>query len=164
MKLHLFLLASLFPLSNGFTAKLKGKLTEEPCSGEEYPDFERCVMLGVAADPSLVADHVLTDHFEGAAFMNSGGVRKLQQKNPCSACTGEEPRGTFCFTKCNPRRRLSKDDTDTPDVVAVFEDGAYKGNSEATDIAKVIIECLGVASTNDPCLPDTVDMTLTVTL
>jgi hypothetical protein len=165
MKLHLILLASLFHLSNGFTATLKGKLTEEPCSGEEYSDFEHCVVVGVAADPSL-ADHVLTDHFVGAAFMNTGGVRKLQQSNPCSACEGNEPRGTWCFTNCNggTGRRLSEDGTDTPDLVAVFEDGAYKGNSEATVIAKVIIECMGVASTNDPCLPDTVNMTLTVTL
>jgi hypothetical protein len=165
MKLHLILLASLFHLSNGFTATLKGQLTEEPCSGKESPDFEQCVKLGVAADPSL-AD-VLTDHFEGGAFMNSGGVRKLQSSSPCRACTRAEPRGTFCFTFCNypgTGRRLSEDGTDTPDLVAVFEDGAYKGDSEATDIAKVIIECLAVSSTNDPCLPDTGKVSLTVTL
>jgi hypothetical protein len=167
MKLHLALLASLFHLSNGFTATLRGQLTEEPCSGEESPDFEQCVMLGVAADPSL-AD-VLTDHFEGDAFMNRGGVRKLQSASPCSGCHPDVdyPRGTFCFTYCNDPgtgRRLSEDGTDAPDLVAVYEDGAYKGNSEAADIAKVIIECLSDASTNDPCLPDTVKMSLTVTL
>jgi hypothetical protein len=163
MKLHLILLASsLFHLSNGFTATITGPLTEEPCSaGEKSPDFEHCVMVGVAADPHL-ADHVLTDHFQGGFFMKSGGVRKLQSTNPCTACTGDEPRGTFCFTFCDGTgRRLSPDF----DFDAVFEKGAYKGNSkEATDIAKVIIECLSVTWRNAPCFPDTDKMSLTVSL
>jgi hypothetical protein len=163
MKLHLILLASLFHLSNGFEVALRGKYTEEPCSGEEYPDLEQCVMRGVTSNPSL-AD-VWPDHFEGGGFMNSGGVRKLQT-NGCGACTGDEPRGSFCIVFCGAgrgsRRRLSDDGTDD---VAVFEDGAYKGNSKAADIAKAIIECLGnVSSTNDLCLPDTANMALTVTL
>jgi hypothetical protein len=163
MKLHLILLASLFHLSNGFEVTLRGQLTEEPCSGEEYTEFENCVMVGVASDPSL--GDVLTDHFEGGAFMNTGGFRKLQTSSPCGGCTGQEPRGTFCFTYCDSgrggRRRLSEDGTDD---VSVFEDGAYEGNDKATDFAKVIMECLGDASTNDPCLPDTANMALTVTL
>jgi hypothetical protein len=153
MKLNLILLATLFHLSNGFTVTLRGKYTEESCSVEEYPELESCVM-------------------------NLGGERKLQSTNPCGACSGEEPKGSFCFTYCSDpdhgARRLSGDGTHAPDLLAVFEDGAYdavfergayKGNSEATDIAKDIIDCLmRDASTNDPCLPDTVKMALTVTL
>jgi hypothetical protein len=58
MKLHLPILASLFTLSGGFMAELRGPLTEDVCTGEEYADFTHCVTLGVAADPSLP---VLTD-------------------------------------------------------------------------------------------------------
>jgi hypothetical protein len=165
MKLIFILFATLFHLSNGFTVTLKGKLTEEPCSGEEYADFELCVMRGVAIDPNLTG--VSNENFEGGSFVYGGGVRKLQSTNPCGACTGREPKGTFCFTYCNDpgsRRRVSEDGTDAPDLVAVFEDGTYEGNSEAVDIAKVIIKCLGEESTNDPCLPDTANMTLTVNM
>jgi hypothetical protein len=159
MKLHLILLTTLFQLSSGFTVTIKGQFTEEPCSGEEYPEFESCVLQGVAIDPNLTG--VLNDNFDGGFYMNRGSERKLQATNPCGACTGDEPKGTFCFTYCGPeRRRLSEDGTDT----AVFEDGTYEGNSEAKEIAKVIIKCLVGVSTNDPCLPDTADMTLSVTL
>jgi hypothetical protein len=169
MKLIFILFATLFHLSNGFTVTLKGKLTEEPCSGEEYADFERCAMRGVAIDPNLIG--VTNDNFEGGSFMYGGGLRKLQEgeasTNPCGGCTLDEreARGSFCFTFCgNRRRRVSEDGTDTPDLVAVFEDGTYEGNSEAADIAKVIIKCLGEESTNDPCLPDTANMILTVNM
>jgi hypothetical protein len=49
MKLHLLLLVSLFSLSSGFMAELKGPLTEEACTGLEYADFKRCV----TADESI---------------------------------------------------------------------------------------------------------------
>jgi hypothetical protein len=159
MKLNLILLATLFHLSNGFTVTLRGKYTEDSCSVEESPEFKQefksCVM---PMNPHL------------------GGERKLQSTNPCGACSGEEPKGHFCYTYCHDPgngRRLSEEGTDTPDLLAVFEDGAYdavfedgayKGNSEATDIAKDIIKCLGDAFANEPCLPDTAAMTLTVTL
>jgi hypothetical protein len=169
MKLIFILFTTLFHFSNGFTVTLRGKLTEEPCSGEEYVDFERCVTRGVAIDPNLTS--VSNENFDGGSFNFGGGVRKLQEgeasSSPCAACTGREPKGTFCFTYCNDpgsRRRVSEDGTDTTDLVAVFEDGTYEGNSEATDIAKVIIECLREESTNDPCLPDTANMTLTVNM
>jgi hypothetical protein len=169
MKSIFILFATLFHLSSGFTVTLRGKLTEEPCSGEEYAEFERCVMRGVASDENLTG--VSNDNVEGGGFMYGGGVRKLQEgeasSSPCAACTGREPKGTFCFTFCNDpgsRRRVSEDGTDTPDAVAVFEDGTYEGDSEATEIAKVIIMCLGEESANDPCLPDTADMMLTVNM
>jgi hypothetical protein len=164
MKLHLILLASLFHLSNGFTVTITGELKDEPCSGDEYEEFESCVMGGVLAiDPGLAND--LTGHLDGGGFMNLvGGGRKLPSTNDCNACTEQElgATGHFCYTYCrdheNGARRLSEE-------WAVFEDGAYEGNSEeATGIAKAIIHCLGDVSTNDPCLPDTVNMTLTVTL
>jgi hypothetical protein len=118
----------------------------------------------LAIDPALADD--LTDHLEGGGFMNLGGGRKLQVTSHCGACTEPEYQqaGQFCFTMCDDPgdgRYLSGDGRET----AVYKDGAYEGNSEeAKDMAKVIIDCLGVVSTNDPCLPDTVDMTLTVTL
>jgi hypothetical protein len=142
MKLHLILLASLFHLSNGFMVTITGQYTEESCSVEEYPEFESCVM-------NL-----------------AGGGRKLQSTSNCGACTEPEyqQQGHFCYYWCNDPgdgRRLSGDSTET----AVYKDAAYEGSSEeAKDMAKVIIDCLGVVSTNDPCLPDTVDMTLTVTM
>jgi hypothetical protein len=162
MKLHLILLTSLFRLSNGFEVTLRGELTEEPCSGEEHLDFDRCVMKGVAEDPSL-ADHVWTE-VGGGFTMNRGSVRKLQTASPCGACDGTEPPNHFCITYCKAdQRRLSEDGTD---LVAVYKDGKYEGNSEATEIAKVIIDCLGDSdvSANDPCLPDTAKMSLKVTL
>jgi hypothetical protein len=160
MKLHLVLLASLFHLSNGFEVVLTGQYTEEPCSGGEKTDVEHCVMQGITSDPSL-AD-AWADHVEGGGFMNSGGLRKLQA-SPCGGCPDDPQPGSFCLVYCDGRRRhLSEDGTDD---VAVFVDGAYKGNSKAADIAKAIIECLGnVSSTNDLCLPDTANMALTVTL
>jgi hypothetical protein len=86
--------------------------------------------------------------------------------------TGGAPRGTFCFTVCGGRRRLSEEGTmDTPnlrrlvkpDFAAVFEDGKYTGNGKAKQIAKAIIECVGDVSTNHPCLGSTDTMVLTIT-
>jgi hypothetical protein len=168
MKLHLILLvSSLFNLSSGlFTVELTGPLTEEPCTGEEYADFKHCVMLGAAADPSL---DVLTDVEENSS-VNLGGVRHLG--NACTPCTGREPRGTFCFTYCGPGRRLlekgSMDHTPnlrrlqkSDSVSASFKGGTSTGNGEAKKIVDAIMTCLG---DNHPCLGNTVDMTLTVTL
>jgi hypothetical protein len=64
MKLHLALcLASLFSLSSGFMAELRGPLTDEACSGEEYADFEECVMVATEADSNLPSK--LTGALEG---------------------------------------------------------------------------------------------------
>jgi hypothetical protein len=164
MKLHLLLLASLFNLSSGFVAELRGPLTEEACTGEEYADFLHCATLGAAADPSLP----VLAQLDQEAFVNRGGERKLGW---CSGCRGGAPRGTFCFTVCGGRR-LSEEGTDTPNLrrlqqrefVAAFEDGAFTGNGKSKRIAKDIIECLGAATPNHPCLGSTDTMTLTVTL
>jgi hypothetical protein len=167
MKLHLLLLASLFNLSSGrFMAELRGPLTEEACTGDEYADFKHCATLGAAADPSLP---VLAE-LEEEALVNRGGDRRLQF-NWCSGCTGGAPRGTFCFTVCGGRR-LSEEGMDTPnlrrlerpDFVAVFEEGAYTGNGKSKRVAEAIIGCLGGISTSHPCLGTTDTMTLTVTL
>jgi hypothetical protein len=50
------------------------------------------------------------------------------------------------------------------DNSAVYEGGLYTGTDEAKELAKGIIECFGGLSTNHPCLGDTSNMTLTVTL
>jgi hypothetical protein len=165
MKLHLLFLASLFSLSSAeFMAELRGPLTGEKCTGEEYYDFEHCAMLGAAADPSLP---VLAE-LEEEAFVNHGGQRQL---NWCNGCRGGAPRGTFCFTVCGGRR-LAEEGKDTPnlrsldppDFVAVFEDGAYTGNGKSKRIAQAIIECLGDVPKYHPCLGSTDTIVLTVTL
>jgi hypothetical protein len=162
MKLHLLLLASVFNLSSGFMAELKGTLAEEACTGKEYADFKQCV----TADESMAG---FVD-FEDEAFVNRGDGRKLS----CVGCPPSgAPRGTWCFTMCGSRRRrLLEEDTDTPNFLrrvqeddsAVFAGGEYSGNEEAKELAKGIIKCLEGLSTNHPCLGDTVKMELTVTL
>jgi hypothetical protein len=164
MKLHLILLASVFNLSRGFMAELKGPLGHEACTGDEYSEFKTCVIQGVTADPNLTG---LFD-IEEAAFVHSGGdLRKL---NHCSGCTGGAPRGTFCFTMCGGRRRL-EEDTGTPNLrrvqaadTAVFQGGAYTGNAEAILILQTMTQCLDDGSADFPCLGTTDTMTLTVTL
>jgi hypothetical protein len=162
MKLHLLLLASVFNLSSGFMAELKGTLAEEACTGKEYADFKQCV----TADESMAG---FVD-FEDEAFLNRGGGRKLS----CVGCPPSgAPRGTWCFTMCGSRRgrRLLEEDTDTSNLRRVQEEesaefagGEYTGNEEAKELAKGIIECLGGLLPNHPCLGDTVKMELTVTL
>jgi hypothetical protein len=79
MKLHLILLlASVFNLSSGFRAEVKGPLGKETCTGDEYADFKNCVTQGVATDPNLAG---LID-IEDGAIVNRGGERKLNQCLP----------------------------------------------------------------------------------
>jgi hypothetical protein len=173
MKLHLLLLPSLFHLSSGFMAELRGPLTEAACSGDEYADFRHCAALGVETDQSLPP--LNEAELDDLAFMNHGHEddRRLSHNNWCSGCTGGAPRGTFCFTVCGGRRRLSEEgNMDTPNLrrlilpefVAVFENGSYTGNGKAKQIAKSIIECVRDVSTDHPCLGSTDTMVLTVTL
>jgi hypothetical protein len=162
MKLQLLLLASVFNLSSGFMAELKGTLAEEACTGKEYADFKQCV----TADESMAG---FVD-FEDEAFLNRGGGRRLS----CVGCPPSgAPRGTWCFTMCGSRRRrLEEEVTEMPnflrrvqqDESAVFVGGEYTGNEEAKELAKGIIECFGGLLPNHPCLGDTVKMELTVTL
>jgi hypothetical protein len=162
MKLHLLLLASVFNLSSGFMAELTGTLAEEACTGAEYADFKQCV-----TEDASMADFIDS---KDEAFVNRGGDRKLS----CWGCPASgAPRGTWCFVMCGSRRgRLLEEITDTPNFLrrvqaddsAVFAGGEYTGNDEAGKLAEGIIECLGGLSTNHPCLGDTANMTLTVTL
>jgi hypothetical protein len=165
MKLSLLLLASLFNASSGeFMAELRGRLTEEPCTGAEYADFKYCAMMGIAADPSLPA----LAEIEEEAFVNRGGERQLGW---CSGCNGRAPKGTFCYTVCGGRR-LSEKGMDTPNLrslekpefVSAYENRVYTGNDKSNRVAEAIIDCLGVLSTNHPCLGSTDTMTLRVTL
>jgi hypothetical protein len=178
MKLHLLLLPSLFHLSSGFMAELRGPLTEAACTGEdseEYADFRHCVTEGVAIDQNLSA--LDESELDDLAFMNHkrDDDRRLQLVNWCRGCRGGAPKGTFCFTVCGGRRRLSEEgntDMETPnlrrlekpDFVAVFENGAYSGNGKAKQIAKATIKCLGDVSMDHPCLGSTETMVLTITL
>jgi hypothetical protein len=166
MKLHLIILASVFNLSSGFMAELKGPLTEEACTGQEYADFKNCVMMAAAADPNLAE---FTD-IEDEAFVNRGDDRKLS----CYCCPSSgAPKGHWCYVMCGSRRRLLETagmdssnlrrDVQEADT-AVVEDGAYTGNIEAILILEDITQCLEDVSTNHPCLGSTDTMTLTVTL
>ena len=174
MKLHLLLLASICNLSSGlFMAELKGELVEgEACTGEEFTefaDFKQCAAQGRAeVDPGLP---VLAGLEEGA-FVNRGGGQNRKLVNLCTGCTGEEPLGTYCFSVCDPRRRL-EEGTDTPnlrrlakpDFTAVCKDGeACTGNGSAKKTAEAIMLCLEEASVNHPCFGSTKEMTLTVSL
>jgi hypothetical protein len=162
MKLHLLLLASIFNLSSGFMAELKGPLNNETaCTGGEFADFRQCV----TADESM-ADFV---DYEDEAFVNRGGDgRRLS----CKGCpTSGAPRGTWCYTMCgSQRRRLATDSMPNflrrvqEDDTATFADGEYTGNEDAKELAKGIIECFGGLLPNHPCLGDTVHMESTVTL
>jgi hypothetical protein len=163
MKLHLLLLISLFNLSSGFMAELKGTLAAEACTGLEYADFKQCV----TADVSM-ADFI---DLEDESFVDRGGDgRKLS----CMGCpTSGAPRGHWCFVMCGSGRRLLEEVTDTPNLrrlqepdefSAVFQCGEFAGNGKAKQVAETIIECLDKLSENHPCLGSTVDMTLAVTL
>jgi hypothetical protein len=173
MKLHLILLASVFNLSSGFMAELKGLLGQETCTGGEYADFKSCVIQSIATDPNL-AGFVDT---EDISIMNRGGERKLS----CSGCHATAPMGHYCVVMCGstPSGRRLEEGTDTPNLrrvlqeevyTAVFQGGegvvagAYTGNVEAISILESMITCLDVGSTHHPCLGTTGTMTLTVTL
>jgi hypothetical protein len=172
MNLHLLLLASVFNLSSGFMAELKGTLAEAEgsCTGAEYADFKHCVTLGATSDPNIGAEFI---DFEDLAVVKSGeDDRRL---NMCDryGCDGTQGRGTFCFTMCGDRGRRLEEGTDKPNFLrrvaeedsAVYSGGEYTGtNDEAIAIAKEIIGCFGDLSANHPCLGNTVDMTLTVML
>jgi hypothetical protein len=161
MKLPIFLLASVFHLCSGFSVELRGELTEEACTGEEYADFSSCTTVGTAGNPLLP----MLAQLQGEAFVNPGGNRELS----CVTCTGGAPRGTYCFTMCGGRRRLEEgadmhDSSRRLDEVAIFEDGAYTGNPGAVHIAEAIMECfLGDdSSTNHPCLGNTLSLIVTL--
>jgi hypothetical protein len=160
MKLHLLLLASLFNLSSGFMAELRGQLTGEDCTGDEYADFKKCTNQVVLNYDESFPN--FTEH-EEIFFVNRGGDdRKL---NWCNGCNGQAPRGTFCFTVCGGRR-LSEEGMDTPnlrrldqpDFVALFQDGTYTGNNDmARQITRDIIDCIGRGLSEDSCLGSSTD-------
>jgi hypothetical protein len=164
MKLHLILLASVFIISSGFRAEVRGPLGEETCTGDEYADFKECVMQGVAVDPKLAG---FVD-FEDVAIVNRGGERRLN----CAVCPESAPRGTWCFTMCgSTRRRRLEEGADKPNLrrvqeadTAVFEGGAYTGNVEAILILEAMTTCLDDGFRHHPCLGATDTMTMTVTL
>jgi hypothetical protein len=166
MKLHLLLLVSLFGLSSGFMAELRGPLDGEECTGEEYAEFKHCVLMGADLDSNLPG--TMTE-LEEEAFVTQGDGRRLQAASVCGGCRRGAPRGTFCYTFCGSGRRRLEEVTDRPDVrrleednIAIFQEGVYTGNDEAKQVAKVIIECLGDVSENHPCLGSTNTMTLIV--
>jgi hypothetical protein len=174
MKLHLLLLASvsLFNLSSGFMAELRGPVTAEECTGDEYAGFQHCAMLGAEVDPSLV---VLSE-IEEEALVNH---RDSRWQLSCSGCLDRAPTDTFCYTFCaSDGRRLALEQgvlLDTPpnlrrvmveDNIAIFENGYYIGGDDARDIAEDIIACLGDVLTHHPCLGtiNTMSLIVTVTL
>jgi hypothetical protein len=163
MKLHLILLlASVFHLSSGFMAELKGTLTDEVCTGVEYADFKQCV----TEDESMAG---FVDSEDEAFFNRGGDGRKLS----CVGCPPSgAPRGTWCFTMCGSRRgRRLEEGTDTPNLrrvqeaeTAVFQGGAYTGNTEAILILEAMTKCLDDGFAHHPCLGTFDKMTATVTL
>ncbi len=170
MKLHLILLlASVFNISSGFRAEVRGPLGEETCTGDEYADFKECVMQGVAADPNIAG---FVD-VEDVAIVNRGGERRLGFCDICPPAFA----GHFCFVWCGTKRgRGLEEGTDTPNLrrvqeeavtdTAVFEGetGAYTGNVEAILILEAMTTCLDDGFMHHPCLGATDTMTMTVTL
>jgi hypothetical protein len=171
MKLHLILLASVFIISSGFRAEVRGPLGEETCTGDEYADFKKCVIKGVAADPNLAG---FVDD-EDVAIVSLGGERRLN----CAVCPQAAMfRGHWCFYICgtSSRRRGLEEGTDTPNLrrvqekaatdTAVFQGktGAYRGNVEAISILRTMTTCLDDGFMHHPCLGATDTMTMTVTL
>ncbi len=128
MKLHLILLASVFNLSSGFVAEVRGALSEETCTGDEFADFKGCVMKCVAANPNLAG---FVD-VEDAAFMNREGDRRL---NLCAVCPPAAMfRGHWCFYVCgSTRRRRLEEEEDIVEEVRGLESGSHEGTgSEAS--------------------------------
>jgi hypothetical protein len=163
MKLHLFLLASLFRLSRGFMAELTGPLTLVYCVGDEYADFKTCV------DEGLQEAVLNITGIEQEAFIHHGRDRELQNNN-CSGCTGGAPRGTFCFTVCGGRRRLAEKTglrrLQTPSE-ANFVNGSLvssSGSDAAIVIGTTMFDCMATHSVEHPCLGSTSSMNLTVTV
>jgi hypothetical protein len=168
MKLHLLILASLFHLSSaGFMAELRGQITEEVCSGEEYADFKRCVEKGLAQGGENLTE------IEEEAFVNRGNEdnRHLEGGvNYCSGCTGGAGVGTFCYTVCGGRRRLEQGTDKTglrrlpqAEKTATIVNGVESGNGKAKKIARSILDCLATDESDlHPCLGSTNEMALTV--
>jgi hypothetical protein len=162
MKLHLLLLASLISLSSAkFMAELTGHLTEEQCTGEEFVDFKNCLPAEI-------------NGAEWGAFMDREEDNRKLGTGWCGGCQFRDyPKGTFCFTVCQPKRRL--DESPYPptflrraqeeETSAVYKAGEWEGTpGAALDYAKVIMHCLGVVSPMHPCVGKTDDMTLRVTV
>jgi hypothetical protein len=156
MKLSLIIFASLLNLAmGGFMAELTGSLTEELCTGAEYADFKKCL-------PDNVVDE------EDEARVNRGGDRKLGW---CSGCVGYYPRGTFCFTVCGRFSRRLEEGTNLRHLqglagsgTAEYKDGDYIGTGDALKYAEGIIDCLKNHTATHPCLGDTANMNLVVTV
>jgi hypothetical protein len=169
MKLHLLLLISLCSFSSGYMVELRGPLTAEECTGNEYAGFKHCAMLGSEVDPNF---SVLSG-IEEEALVNRGDSRR---RLSCSGCTDGATTETFCYTFCARGRRLLEEGvhTGTPnlrrimveDNIAIFENGAYMGGGDARDIAEDVVVCLEDVLTNHSCLGtiNTMSLIVTVTL
>jgi hypothetical protein len=141
-------------------AELSGHLTGVQCTGEEFVDFKNCLPEEVNGS-------------EWGAFMDpeTDNNRNLGW---CSGCAAHKnhPRGTFCFTVCCNWRRLeetSPDDTTAlrrrlQETSAVYTEGVWEGSGIALDYGKIIMGCLEVVSPLHPCVGNTDDMTLSVSV
>lgn len=184
MKLHLIILASLLHISTGFMVELRGNLTADVCTGTEYTEFRQCALQGAGED--LLLPKLNEAKLDEKAFMIRGEDRR-RLPNLCSGCIGPSPRGTYCYTMCGGRRRLSEESTDKPilrrlgnnegtnngnkggtnnngELEAVFQNGEYSGDERAAKIAAATIDCLRAVSTTHPCLGSADKMVLTVNL
>jgi hypothetical protein len=162
MKLLLLIFASLFHLSSGFTAELKGTLTQEECTGREYANFKSCVVEGFEK-----AGHAISGGLD-ESFINHGRGRDLPS---CSTCPSGAWRGSWCFTFCGSSRRLEQSTEKTGGLrrlqtseVHYVNGDLVSGDGEALKIAVVFLTCFATHSADDPCLGSMDAMELTITV
>jgi hypothetical protein len=72
-----------------------------PCTEVQEQDLYEMCVLEVAESMGVVLGRRL----------ELRGDRELQRISMCRGCRGSYPRGTFCFTRCTFKRRLTVTDT-----------------------------------------------------
>jgi hypothetical protein len=124
---------------------------------------EQCVMLcGSGSKPAWRADSIISREM----LHESWGTWKLQSFSPQQRDAipdADYPRVIFAqweVTIPAPDEALPRTQWDTLDFVAVFEDG-YK--EQRGSVTAKVIECWAMHQRRPQVLPDTVNMSLTVT-
>jgi hypothetical protein len=129
MKCILFLLAAIFSAARGASvgAEVMGvtNIDVEPCSKEDQDFFYQKCVLEVAVAEGVVLSRRLEVR----------GERDLQAGGTCSGCgTCPEcyPRGHFCYTWCQPKRRLTLTDV-TEEAANISKGRIQKGANDCLD-------------------------------
>jgi hypothetical protein len=151
MKYIIFLLAAMAGAVRGAEvgAEVQGftKIDVDPCSAEDQEMFYQKCVLQVAVSKGVVLSRRLEVR----------GDRDLGMCSGCGPCPECYPKGHFCYTWCQPKRRLTLTDvTDVTDEAAHIVKG---------QIQKAANECLdNKIEEGYTCLGDAKDLTIKIYL